>query len=873
MTIRRASVILPCHGFDDFPTHLAGPVAADLLAAITALWHPALIHATHELPGWYPSDELPDPDQLEGELIVIPSASRERMAVDWPDRVRATAPRNPTPIEAAPSRSDTVAALLTAAQIDPGMVRPESVADFLALGYAHMQVELLTQALRYTSVLDSDQFAGALFSAVEATVAGNHEKEQEELNRAFDLLSDARNHVYSVDFYVIDLTLLAESTLGESLRAKLALGSRTNLLITGEQIERIAREFPQTFGELKRALDAGTAALVGGRYRSTTSECGTPETLLSEVLACQRVAREHLGRDFEVYGQFSTDFSPLLPALLKNLGFRGALYAGFDGGPLPKPDQRKTNWGSHDAKIEALATMPLDASRPESWIKLAEQIGDTIAHDHVATILLAAWPGTECEYFDDVRRASRFGNVLGKLVTLDEYFHETRQADDWTNFHPRDYPTRAGADSGPNPISTRVASYREGVRGVRDRLGASLTALAGFSASGAAESNPSKMVAINPWNIASTQAIGSNALSIESSPSTPSSAPPLCLPDVPGCGFASLASAAAPPAKPLADELTLRTERFELTVSKKTGGIQSLRTNRDRNTRVSQRLVFHHQLGEEPAQTQMVADKVAISRNDSVVGEITSRGRVLGPAGDVVAKFAQRVRAVRGVPAAIVDVELEPQHAPAGDIWKSYFGSRLAWSEEALAIRCGRNWGGFETTRERIESQEWVEIDDGIGKIICFPLGLPFHRMAGPQWLDTLFIAAGEEGRRFQFAIGIDQSYLTHASVALLSSCDPYRCVSPAPLATPRGWFLHIGAKNVLCTHIEPLTEPAAGIRVRLLETEGRDTQTTLAAFRPLKAAWTSDFRGNRTDVLSIADGNASIDLSSNGWVQIEAEW
>lgn len=873
MTIRRASVILPCHGFDDFPTHLAGQGAADLLAAITALWHPALIHATHELPGWYPSDELPEPDQLEAELVVIPSSSRERMAHDWADRVRATAPRNPAPIEAAPSRSDTVAALLSAAEIDPRVVRPESVADFLALGYAHMQVELLTRALRYTSVLDNDQFASALFAAVEATVAGNHEKEREELNRAFDLLSDARNHVYSVDFYVIDLTLLADSTLGEPLRAKLAKDSRTNLLITGKHIERIAREHPGTLSELKRALEAGTAGIVGGRHKGDAAGCDTPEALLTEILAGQRVAREHLGREFEVYGQFATDFSPLLPPLLKNLGFRGALHAGFDGGPLPKSDQRKTNWGAQDAKIEALATMPLDASRPETWIKLAEQIGDTIAHDHVATILLAAWPGTECEYFDDIRRASRFGNVLGKLVTLDEYFRETREADDWTNFYPRDYPTRAGTDFGPNPISSRVASYREGVRAVHNRLGASLAALAGFSPSGVAASDASTLVAINPWNIASTQAVGSSAVSVGSSHSPPISTHPLCLPDVPGCGFASFAAAAAPPQRPLADDLALRTERFELTVSKKSGGIQSLRTNRDRNTRVSQRLVFHHQLGEEPAQTQMVADQIGISRNDSVVGEITSRGRLLGPAGDVLTKYTQRVRAVRGVPAAIVDVELDPQHLPAGDIWKSYFASRLAWSEEALAIRCGRNWGGLETTRERIESSEWVEIDDGIGKIVCFPLGLPFHRIAGPQWLDTLLVAADEESRRFQFAIGIDQSYPTHASVSLLSSCDPYLCMSANPLSTPRGWFLHIGAKNVLCTHIEPLSESAAGVRVRLLETEGRDTQTTLSAFRPLKAAWASDFRGNRTDVLSIADGNAQIDISPNGWVQIEAEW
>ena len=84
---------------------------------------------------------------------------------------------------------------------------------------------------------------------------------------------------------------------------------------------------------------------------------------------------------------------------------------------------------------------------------------------------------------------------------------------------------------------------------------------------------------------------------------------------------------------------------------------------------------------------------------------------------------------------------------------------------------------------------------------------------------------------------------------------------------------MHVGAKNVLSTHIEPLAEPASGIRVRLLETEGRDTQTTLAAFRPFTAAWSSDFRGNRTDVLSLADGRAQIDIGPHGWVQIEAEW
>ncbi len=871
MTIRRTSVILPCRSFDDFPSHLAGPGAADLLASLTGLWHPALIHATQALPGYHPSEEPPDPAELAGELVVVPSSSRERMPPDWAERLRATTPRNPSPVDAMPSRPETVAAMLSAAGIDleKTQVFDESVANFLALGYAYLQVELITRALRYSSVLDTDQFTSAVVAAAAAAMTGNSDTEREELARAFDLLSDARNHVYSVDFYVVDITLLADSTLGESLRAKLASGSRTNLLITGEQLDLMAREHPETLAELRQAIEAGRASIVGGTMRGASAHLA-PESLLAEIAEGQEAARRHLDHEFEVYGQFATEFSPLLPTAIKGLGFRGALHAGFDGGPLPKADQRKTNWGPDGAKLEALATLPLDASRPETWLKLAERVSDTIAHDHVATVLLAAWPGTECEYFDDLRRVASFGHVLGKLVTLDEYFRETREADDWTNFYPHEYPIRGGGEHGLNPLSSRVDGYRSSVAHAQHQIASGLAALAGFTAAKAAESGGAELVAINPWNIPSAQIVGADVLE----PTAGSHAVPVhCLPEVPGCGFASFSTTLGDPSKPIAEDLSLRTERYELTVSLKTGGIQSMRTHRDRNTRVSQRLVFHHQLGGEPAQTQMVADQVGISRNDAAIGEITSQGRILGAGGDLLANFTQRIRAIRGLPAAIVDVELEPQHIPAGNIWKSYFASRLAWSAEAIEIRRGKNWSGLGTTRECIDSSEWVDIDDGYGHITCFALGLPFHRMASPQWLDTLLLAAGEERRRFQFAIGIDQSYSTHAAVALVSACDPSIAASPAALPAPRGWFLHVGARNVLFTHIEPLAAPLHGVRVRLLEAEGRDTQTNLSAFYSFQSAWISDFRGNRTEVLSLTNGRAEFDIGPYAWVQIEAEW
>jgi hypothetical protein len=76
---------------------------------------------------------------------------------------------------------------------------------------------------------------------------------------------------------------------------------------------------------------------------------------------------------------------------------------------------------------------------------------------------------------------------------------------------------------------------------------------------------------------------------------------------------------------PLAEGRTLRNEVIELLISESTGGIQSLRTHRDRKTRVSQRLVMHDpRLPQETAasadaaaapqpSTRMLADRIEIT--------------------------------------------------------------------------------------------------------------------------------------------------------------------------------------------------------------------------------------------------------------------
>src|SRR5688572_10341965 len=140
MTLHRTSILLPCPRLDDFPTHLVGAEAAALLAAWTTLWHPALIAATARLPCWHPADNPPDPESLDGELVIVPPISRQHLAGDWLDRLRATAPANPSPIDASESRAESIAAALEAASISADAVNRSIAAYFLALGYAHLQV-------------------------------------------------------------------------------------------------------------------------------------------------------------------------------------------------------------------------------------------------------------------------------------------------------------------------------------------------------------------------------------------------------------------------------------------------------------------------------------------------------------------------------------------------------------------------------------------------------------------------------------------------------------------------------------------------------------------------------------------------------------
>ena len=95
MTVRRVSLLMPCSRLEDLPMRLGGDDAADLLSAWTTIWHPALIDATGNLPGWHSVDELPEPETINDELVLVPTVSHERLPVDWVGRFAAAHPSGP----------------------------------------------------------------------------------------------------------------------------------------------------------------------------------------------------------------------------------------------------------------------------------------------------------------------------------------------------------------------------------------------------------------------------------------------------------------------------------------------------------------------------------------------------------------------------------------------------------------------------------------------------------------------------------------------------------------------------------------------------------------------------------------------------------
>jgi alpha-mannosidase len=475
-------ILLPCHSLEDFPTYHEGDDSQSLLANWSALWHPELLASAGVAPEWKRIED--PPQELPNRLIAVPTVCVQRLPTGYAQRVKEA---GGLLIRGKTSRQEIVDAALAFLGPRTNAVSEDLAADFLALGYGYLQVTLLTRQMRYSSNLDETYFKSTAVAAAKAAVEGDEALAREKLGACFSLLAEERDHYYPVDALVVEIKLMASSTIGGPLRDDLRGSTPTNLLVSGELLEEMASKEPASLDLIRERSLAGNLGIMGGERTERRLPLLSLDDIAAGLVAGKETYEQHLGKSPEVYGRWKFGLTPQLPGILNRLGYKGALHTSLEDGKVPDGTQLKVRWEGLDGQaIDAIARPPLDASKPNTFVTYATKLGESMDGDHVATVCLAHWPGQACCWLDDLHRIAKYCSALGKFVTVEHYFRETAQPGHVDRFEADRYKSpylkQAVIRRQDDPISTSVRYWQqqaiEATAGTLDALASAVSGAA-----------------------------------------------------------------------------------------------------------------------------------------------------------------------------------------------------------------------------------------------------------------------------------------------------------------------------------------------------------------------------------------------------------
>ncbi len=939
--------VLPCRNRDDATEVRTSAHAGELLAARTALFHPALIAATGTIPRWSPA-EAP-PDDPAGHLMLLPPTAEQMLPEDWLSHAEQLGARL---IRGHRERPAMVAAALATLDPPPPDVDAELCADFLALGFCHFVVEIITINIRYTNSLDETAFEREVVSAAKAACQGEGDAARGHLQAAFDLLHTARDSYYPSESRLLDLTLVAETTLGTSLRRQLARSSPTSLLISGKVLEQMAQREPATLAALRQAVDGRTASVIGGEYLELELPLLPPEAIRRQLEKGLAVYRELLDLRLTHFGRRRFGMTPVLPQILDHLGFSGMMHATLDDGHFPTESTSRLRWeGIDGSTVEAIFRVPIDAARPDGFLRLPHTVSGATDMDNLPTVIVAHWPGSTSPWHEDVLRARRYTTVLGTQLTMSDYFDQTGVSGHQTIYKADEYRSpylRQAVDSAtPDPISRWTRYYRR--RATAEAIEA-IGTLAGLLTGRATRTSenllaavddsilpppasgegPGVRAAVSPFDSELARslddaiadfapAIGAhpsgkgtlvvNPLSFSRRVAVETPGGKMATAEVPAMGFVWISpeendvpdTKLAPrfgifrkqePLPPQMAELTaisptargagevgrsgavLRNEFFELMIDSASGAIRSIFDFKHRAPRLAQQVAMRLAVdGDDEAYTIAAADEIRVISAGPVVGEVLVRGHLKDRDGCSVSGFQQTTRVRHGSRVIEIEIELDPQRELSGDPWTSYYAARFAWGDEAAAFYRGVNQAMLPTEAMQIESPHCIDIRAESRRLTILTAGLPYHRRWGTRKLDSLLVVRGETARQFRLGIGID---LPQPMAAAVDFIAPVPTIADVVQPTNRsGWLFHLDTRAAIATHWEPLLEGgrAAGYRVRLLETEGRNAMLGLRSYRAPQSAQKAGRADYATIDLTIESDRVAVPMRPYEWADVEVRF
>ncbi len=781
MPARSLTVALPCHSLDGLAA-VEPHEAERFLTAWTELWHPAAIAAAGTLPGW--SGGSPG--------LAAPQAA-ERPQAD---------------------------------QLLPGGVQAE---DFRALGLAVLLAEMLARRMRTPVDLDATGFPDIVLGAAHAAVDGEAGA-QARLEEAFGCLEATRARYYPVESWVLDTVLLAASVSVERAVADLAGFTPVAVVATGATLERLSQSRPDLIAAVRAGAAAGLIEPCGGRDDEQPLDRFAPEAIL-ESLTRGRSAWAAIGVAPPVcYAAIGGGSSALLPQMLTSLGYRAALWSLFDGSALPDPGGGRIRWESSGGAIEAVARVPLDASRTESVLAIPDTLGDAMDHDHVAVLHFARYAGGASRWHQLVRRIGRWTTLLGRFVTPSTLIDETAAT-----------ATHASFEADAFPASIPVA---------RDAIGQVVEAIA---------ADARQLVEARrvwPQSVPAIAATRQRAVRDQ--------------PERTGL-WRTLFRRGHPPPEPLRlDNGLVRVE-----ANPGTGGLLSLRRPEDRANRLSQQLALritrparpggHETADERAGYSRMEADAVERA-GDPTAGRLVSRGRLVADSGQTVGRYRQRVSLVPGLPLAIVEIDASLERPLEGGLLEEHLACRFAWHEnEAVELRRGIHLQSVATERSRFTAPHFIEIvPEGLrlqrDAVVILTGGWPWHLRTSPHVLDTVLAGTGTEiTARVAVGVGLERPW-------------------EAALAVAAGERPEVGPR--LPENVR-LTWPSGGgsggprLRVGLVESSGSSGEVRIDWIRTVRHAAAVDGLGRPLPEVHVAvDGSGTVVfLNRHQWLHLDIEF
>jgi alpha-mannosidase len=921
MGYSKTVIILPGYGLDSLPYDIDDEQAAGLLNAFAAACHPRVLAAIGELPAWASCDEHADCDP--GTLFVIPPISEDHIHGVW---VEEESDSSPGIIRGITDRDELVDAMLARIETSSEKLDPELTADCMAIGIAHVLMEILTQQMHYFTNIDVEILGQQSVAAATAIIEGDTATAKDKLTIAYESLVEARERFYPVDCYLLDLCLANAEQANEHHETLLATRTPLNLLIDGNELPKFstaAREAIRSKLQPPSPDEHAPVEVLGGEHNSIAAPLVPLADWLRDFSCGMEGFGATLGQRPTSWARKRFGFSPLLPQVLTAFGYKSALHFALDDGTFPDAEHSKMSWeGSDGTNIDAISRIPIAIESPTAFLKLPERIAEAMQDDMVAAILFARMPTVNTPWLSDFQRIQSYGDVFGRFVTFEEFATDSGDSGIQSRYEAREYVSpfliQGSALGEQRPISRFIQMHQQ--QAALSSAIACRTMVRLIRSSEELDDQQSKLQQLatitneqEPTTPETTQAIESfttetltslaeicgcdttksdglfvfNPLSFDRTITVelPNSAGTAVV-KVPAFGFAwtdKPTRPEKPSSVPLATKSLMHNGLFEVHINEETGGIATIKGFARSPNRLSQQVGFRFENKVEAGRDEngdaimtsyssMKAREINVVRCDENVGEVQSIGDLIDPRdGSRMAAFRQRMSVVNQSPFVEVEIELtDVDHFPEGNPWLCYYGLRFAWNDAAAALTRSVFGQAHGFSGDRFESPHYLEIASDELRTTIVSHGAPFWRKTDMRMADSLLVVEGEQQRRFRFTIAIDQNYPQQAALHAMTPAMTIPCSQPK--SGTSGWFARLSAKNVLITEFPQLAKSDSFSQTfRLLETEGRAVTTKLACVRPATTARKVDFRGNETQTLVVEpDGSVTIDIRKHELCNIQ---